>query len=86
MQKIIMYSTSWCSDCVNAKRFLKEKNIQYEEIDIDKNESAAEQVINWSGGRRVIPTFHIIEGDNSNSVVMHNPPLNELAEVLKVSY
>lgn len=85
-KKIIMYSTSWCSDCVNAKRFLVQKNIPYEEIDIDADDAAAKQVIEWSGGRRVIPTFQIVDENNSNPIIMHNPPISKLAEVLEIEY
>ena len=35
MDKIVIYSADWCSGCVSAKRFLEEKNIPYEEINID---------------------------------------------------
>lgn len=72
-KKIIMYTTTWCPDCRNAKRILAEKNISFEEIDIDKDESAADKIIEWSGGRRVIPTFHITNEKNGIVSILHNP-------------
>ncbi len=83
MPKITMYSTPWCGDCRNAKRFLKNSGIEYSEIDIDQNDSAAQQVIDWSGGRRVIPTFHITACDQSTSLILHNPKLNDLDKILR---
>ena len=80
---ITMYSTEWCGDCRNAKRFLKSYNIQFAEIDIDRDESAAQRVIDWSGGRRVIPTFDI-RGIDGKQVILHNPRLPELEHVLGV--
>ncbi|MDD8018280.1 MAG: glutaredoxin family protein [Bacteroidota bacterium] len=84
MPKITLYSTPWCGDCRNAKRFLKEAGIAYDEIDIDQNEQAAQQVIDWSGGRRVIPTFHIVTGDAQQPLILHNPPIQKLAAVLGI--
>ena len=84
MQKITMYSTQWCADCRNAKRFLKDAGIAYDEIDIDQNDTAAQQVIDWSGGRRVIPTFHIKDINIPEPVILHNPPIQKLALTLGI--
>ncbi len=78
-QKITLYSTSWCGSCHTAKRFLADQNIAYNEIDIDLDDSSAQKVIDWSGGRRVVPTFHI-ECDEERETILHNPGLKELAE------
>ena len=56
---ITMYTTSWCSDCRAAKRYLASKGITWQEVDIEKDESAAEQVVKWSGGYRTVPTFDV---------------------------
>jgi mycoredoxin len=82
---IIMYSTSWCADCRNAKRFLQAEGIPYTEIDIDEHEEAAQLVIAWSGGRRVIPTFCIMRDDAKEAVILHNPDLSILAAALRSS-
>lgn len=57
--RIRIYTTRWCGDCHNAKRFLKERGIEYEEIDIEEKESAAEYVMKINGGKRKVPTFEI---------------------------
>lgn len=54
-----MYTTTWCGDCRNAKRFLKENNISYEEIDIEQHEGAAEYVLKANNGKRKVPTFEV---------------------------
>ena len=76
--KLKMYTTSWCPDCRVAKKFLKEHNIDYEEIDIDKDSDAEAFVIKVSGGRRVIPTI------DADGKYLFNPPLIELAKALGV--
>ncbi len=83
MNTITMYSTQWCRDCHNAKRFLNEAGITYDEVNIDEDEQAAQQVIGWSGGRRVIPTFHILKDGSLIPVILHNPPLLQLALAIK---
>ena len=54
-----MYTTTWCGDCRNAKRFLDERGIAYEEIDIERHEGAAEYVMRANGGKRRVPTFEV---------------------------
>lgn len=84
-QTIRMYSTTWCADCRAAKRFLKSRDISFEEVDIDEDELSARKVIGWSGGRRVIPTFEISCDESSASpVILHNPRIQQLAEALRI--
>lgn len=84
-QTIRMYSTQWCADCRAAKSFLKSRDISFEEVDIDADEQSAQQVIRWSGGRRVIPTFAIYCGEPSaDPVILHNPRTRQLAEALGI--
>ena len=56
---IKMYTTTWCGDCRNAKRFLNQRNIAFEEINIEETEGAAEYVMSVNGGKRKVPTFEI---------------------------
>ena len=59
--KVIVYSAFWCPDCREAKRFLKQHNIPYQEIDIETTPGAAEEVVKHTG-RRSIPQF-VIDGE-----------------------
>ena len=59
MPNIKMYTTTLCSDCRNAKRFLNEHNISYEEINIEEVDGAAEHVMKINNGKRKVPTFEI---------------------------
>ena len=81
MPRITMYSTAWCADCRNAKRFFNEAGIVFDEIDIDQNDAAARQVIDWSGGRRVIPTIHIQPCEGGEPIIAHNPRMPELVRI-----
>jgi thioredoxin reductase (NADPH) len=55
--RVRLYTTSWCSDCSVAKRYLRQRGVDYEEIDIEQTPGAAEFIETWSGGYRTVPTF-----------------------------
>ena len=48
-----VYTTHWCPSCVNAKRFLNEKNIEFEEINIETEGMTREDLEKITGGRTV---------------------------------
>ena len=62
VQSIRMYSTTWCGDCRRSKRFLQEHQIDFEEIDIEKNPEAAAVVISLNHGMRSVPTIVFPDG------------------------
>jgi len=51
--EVKIYSTNWCPYCANAKRFLNEKNIEFEEINIEKEGMNREDLEKLTGGRTV---------------------------------
>ena len=59
MPPIKIYTTSLCSDCRAAKRFLSERNIPYEEINIEDVNGAVAIVMQANQGRRSVPTLEI---------------------------
>ena len=60
VDKIVIYSADWCGSCVSAKRFLEEKNIPYEEINIDRQGISRSRLIELTG-RLAIPTIVVNE-------------------------
>ena len=44
-----VYSTTWCSFCKMAKNFLKDRHIKFQEIDVQDNVKAAQEMIKRSG-------------------------------------
>jgi len=44
-----IYSTPACPYCFTLKEFLKEKGIEFEEIDVSKDEKARDEMIKKSG-------------------------------------
>jgi glutaredoxin 3 len=60
MAKVVMYSSAWCGYCARARRLLKSKGAQIEEIDVDERPAAREEMIARSG-RRTVPQIFIGE-------------------------
>ncbi len=83
MRRIIMYSTSWCPDCRRAEFVLSEQNIAYEKVDIEQVEGAAEIVMKYANGKRVVPTLVVQE--NGAERVLINPRPLQLLEALGVT-
>ena len=46
---ITVYSTPTCPFCVRAKQYLKDNNIQFEDIDVSENHEKAQEMIKKSG-------------------------------------
>src|SRR5262249_6717045 len=59
--KITLYSSWWCPDCREAKRFLQRHKLPFTEIDIENTPGAAEEVVRRTG-KRAIPQF-VIDGE-----------------------
>ena len=49
MAKVRVFTTSFCPYCVALKEFLKEHNIEFEEVDVSENEEAQKEMIEKSG-------------------------------------
>ena len=70
-KRIVVYTTPWCRDCKAAKRFLEERGITYEEVDIERRPEAAEIVMRLNDGMRKVPTLDVegvlVSGDDFNA-------------------
>jgi len=47
--KIRVFSTPSCPYCFTLKEFLKQNNIEFEDIDVSKDENAAKEMVEKSG-------------------------------------
>jgi glutaredoxin 3 len=57
--RIELYTKSNCSFCLRAKALLDQKGLPYEEIRVDSSESALEEMIKRSHGKRTVPQIFI---------------------------
>lgn len=60
--QIVMYSTSYCADCLRAKRFFELNNIPLVYVGLEENQEATEFVIQVNNGYRSVPTIVFPDG------------------------
>lgn len=72
--KVIVYSTPICPYCDFAKQFLKENNIDFEVIDVSKDQDKAQEMIKKSGQMSV----PVIDADGKIVVGFNKAKLKEL--------
>lgn len=47
--KVKVYSTKTCPWCIKLKEYLKEKKIEFEDIDVGEDQKASEEMVEKSG-------------------------------------
>jgi glutaredoxin 3 len=73
--ELTLYSRKWCSWCIDAKDYLKEKGYCFQEIDVGKDRQAYENMKQLSS-QTYVPTF--VAGDK----VLANFDTNQLEKFL----
>ena len=53
--QVLIYSSSLCGYCYQAKMLLKKKNISFQEIDVDEDFNKRKEMIAKSNGRTSVP-------------------------------
>ncbi len=56
-----MYTTNYCPDCRRAKYFMKERGVDYVEVNIEEDEDAEAIVLRANHGKRKVPTLKVGE-------------------------
>lgn len=72
MAQVILYTTSRCGYCVRLKQEMDAEGISYREVDVDRDHSHDDEIIEASGGYRTVPT--VVVGDR----LLVNPSLAEI--------
>src|SRR5262249_35987326 len=54
---LTMYTTSWCGFCKRLKAQLGRVGVEITEVDIERDEAAAEFVMSVNGGNQTVPTL-----------------------------
>ena len=77
MNKIIIYTTPYCSFCKMAKEYFKSKNIEYQEYDVMVDVSKREEMIKKSGQLGV----PVIDIGGKIVIGFNKPKINEYLEI-----
>jgi mycoredoxin len=70
---LTVYTTSWCGYCFRLKTALKANGISYDEVDIERDATAAEFVGSVNGGNHTVPTVKFADGST-----LTNPSAGEV--------
>ncbi len=74
---VILFTTPTCSFCTTAKRYLREKQIRFKEIDVSKDQKAAQDMQRRSGTTGV----PVILVNNRPIVGFDKPKINRLLNI-----
>jgi mycoredoxin len=78
--KLTMYTTVWCGYCVRLKRALEREGIDFDEVDIERDPTAADWVMSVNGGNATVPTVVLPDGR-----ALTNPPVLELLSAVRAA-
>ena len=59
MKKVKIYTTPYCPFCVRAKELLKNKNIDFKEIDLSEEPEKFDEMSKKSNGARTVPQIFV---------------------------
>ena len=57
-KKVVVYSAVWCAFCKAAKQYFISKNVDFTEIDVEQDRSAAQHIVEKTG-QMGIPVIEI---------------------------
>lgn len=81
---ITMYGANWCGDCVRAKKFFADNQVEYQWIDLEKDENkkfVELEVLRRNNGKKSIPV--IVFDDDSHLTEPTNAQLAKKLDLQK---
>jgi glutaredoxin 3 len=58
-KKVQVYVTQYCPYCHAAKRLLKSKGVEFEEINVTDDDEMREKLVKMTGGRETVPQIFV---------------------------
>lgn len=83
MPKVKMYTTATCAYCHAEKQFFKQHNVAFEEVAVDVDAKAAEEMIRLTNQMGVPVTLVTKDDESSEFVVGFDQP--RLSQLLGIS-
>lgn len=59
MPNVTVYSSMFCPFCHRAKKLLKQKGVEFDEIDVMMNSSRKQEMMERANGRHTVPQIFI---------------------------
>lgn len=66
MPNVKIYSTTWCAFCKAEKKFLTDKGVKFDDVNVEEDEQAAHEMVHLSGQMGV--PFTVITKDDGSRV------------------
>lgn len=66
MPTVKLYTTNWCAFCKAEKKFLTDKGVKFEDVNVEEDEQAAHEMVHLSGQMGV--PFTVITKDDGSRV------------------
>jgi glutaredoxin len=64
MPQVKIYTTTWCAFCRAEKQYLTERKVEFQNVDVENDQAAADEMIHLSG-QAGVPFTVITKGDGS---------------------
>lgn len=59
MAEVLVYTTNYCPYCVKAKQLLRNKSVDFEEVDLTNDDAGRIKLVEKSGGRKTVPQIFV---------------------------
>ncbi|HSX02011.1 MAG TPA: glutaredoxin domain-containing protein [Candidatus Saccharimonadia bacterium] len=69
MSHIKIYSTSWCAFCKAEKEFLDQKGVTYEDVNVEEDQAAAQEMVKLTQ-QMGVPVTRITHDDGSEVAIV----------------
>ena len=81
-KQVTVFSTTHCGSCAMLKKWLDDKQVSYESVNLEEDPSRQAEVIEKSGSMQVPVTF-ITDGNDQDSLkVINGPNYGEIKQAL----
>jgi glutaredoxin len=74
---VVVFGAEWCGDCRQAKAWLRDNQVPFEDLDVDRDASARDRAVELAEGRTNIPVVVLPDGS-----VLIEPTDADLASAL----
>ena len=75
--KVVVFSTPTCTFCNQAKRYFREKNIRFTDVDVSRDQSAARDMMRRTG-QMGVPVILI---NNKAIIGFDRPKINKMLNI-----
>lgn len=83
--KITVYTTSTCPNCVKLKDYLKNKSVDFAEVNLHENPDKMGELQSIAPGTSSVPVLVFYEDENTEPQILHGFDEDKIEELLKLT-